>query len=129
MLYIWKHHKQERLGEERKRLDLCSCLLCARHPPLAAGPAPAGRLGSRAGTGLYHGDEGPVPQHPRPSTARQMGCSGAGFNLPNGGFSWPYLFFCQVSLRRGLAVSLRGRSTETSSPSPWGGWTGWLDGA
>lgn len=127
MLYIWKHHKQERLGEERKRLDLCSRLLCARHPPSAAGPAPAGRLGSRAGAGLYHGDGGPVLQHPRPSAARRTGCSGAGFNLPNRGFSWPFLD-CQVSLRRGLAVSLGGRSTETSSSSPCGGWTGgWME--
>lgn len=43
VLYIWKNCKQERLGEERKRLDLCSGPLCACHPPSAARPVLAGR--------------------------------------------------------------------------------------
>lgn len=77
MLYIWKHRKQERLGEERKRLDLCSRLLCTHHPPLAAGPALAGRLGSWAGMGLYHGDRGPVPGAPAPQRGRAAGLLGS----------------------------------------------------
>lgn len=61
-------------------------------------------------------------QRLRRSTTGQPGCSGAGFNLPDGGFSWPFLFFCQIGSGRGLAVSLEVRSTETSSSSPCGGW-------
>lgn len=64
MLYIWKHRKQERLGEERKRLDLCSHLLCTRHPPSVARPALVRQPDSRAGTGLYHGDGELVPAAP-----------------------------------------------------------------
>lgn len=111
MLYIWKHRKQERLGQERKRLDLCSRLLCARHPPSAAGPALAGpRL--RAGAGLYHGDGDGAGSARAPA---RRACSGTGFNLLNRGFSWPFMFFCQVGSGRGLAVSTKVRSGETSS--------------
>lgn len=106
MLYIWKHRKQERLGKERKRLDLCSCLLCAHHPPLAAGPALVSRQARRQAWGflMVMGTGAGSACAP----ARQ-GCLGAAFNLPNRGFSWLFLFFCQVSLGRGLAVILRVR--------------------
>lgn len=125
MLYIWKHRKQERLGQERKRLDLCSRLLCARHPPSAAGPALAG-TGLRAGAGLYHGDGDGAGSARAP--ARQA-CSRTRFNLLNGGFSWPFIFFCQVGSGRGLAVSAEVRSGETSSSRAMEGEDGGEDGA
>lgn len=61
-------------------------------------------------------------QRPHPGTAGRPSCSGAGFNLPGGGFSWLFLFFCQLGSGRGLAVSLGLRSSETSSSSPHRGW-------
>lgn len=126
VLYIWKNRKQERLGEERKRLDLCSGPLCARHPPSAAGLELVGRSGWQAGAGLYHGDGGPVPAAPAPrhrGSARQTEEAAlAGFNLLDRGFSHPLLFFCQAGSGSGLAVSPGVRPKGMSSSGPGRGW-------
>lgn len=111
MLYIWKHRKQERLGQERKRLDLCSPPLCARHPPSAG----AGGTGAALPFIMVMGPASSLAQHGGHAAP-------ARFNLPRRGFSWLFLFFCQGGSDRGHAVGRGVRSTETSSSSPCGGW-------